>query len=259
ENLFQHREVRVGLSRSPQIRLGNDFDQRDAATVEIDVAPLVRIRKSLVEAFARVVLHMQALDADALSCAADFDFERALGGEGQLVHRDWIPLGQIGIKIVFAGETRARLDHAANRERRAQRQLQRAFIEHWQRTRQTQADRASIGIRLRAELCRAAAESLRDRLELRVDLEANDGFVARRHFRRYARRLLCGSTHDRAEIITSGRRAFRPIRLRAPARLNADAAATFRYKSDLSRRDGNSNLMPEAKFSRRAGKPNDSS
>src|SRR4029077_2838423 len=118
-----------GLGGSAQVRLGNNFDQRNSAAVEIDVAPAVGIRKTFVETLARVIFHVQAGDADGLFLAADFNFERAQGGQRQLVHRDLIALGQIGIEIVFARKSRAGLNFAPDRKRRSQSQLQRALVE----------------------------------------------------------------------------------------------------------------------------------
>ena len=66
QNLLQRVQIRIGLGGRAQVRLGNNFDQRHAAAIEIDVAPAVGIRKSFVQAFARIVLHVQARDADAL-------------------------------------------------------------------------------------------------------------------------------------------------------------------------------------------------
>ena len=201
EDLLQRVEVRVGLGGRAQVRLGNDFDQRHAAAVEIDVAPAVGVGKALVEALARVVFHVQARDADALLLALDFDLDPARERQRQLVHRNLVALGQIGIEIVLARKARARLNRAVDRQRRAQRQLQRPLVQHRQRPRQPQAHGTRIRIRRGAEFRRAAAKRLRHRVELRVHLEPDHSLVARHHLRRHLRRILCSLAHDKRTII----------------------------------------------------------
>ena len=148
-----------------------------------------------MQALAGVVLHVQAGDADALLLAFGFDIQIARERQRQLVHRNLVALGQVGVEIVFARKTRVWLDFAVNGQRSAQSQLERAFIKHRQRPGQTEAHGAGIGIRRRAKFCRAAAKGLGDGLELGVHFEADDGFVARHYVRRDARRFLCGSDH----------------------------------------------------------------
>ena len=48
-------------SRRAHIRLGDDLHQRDAGAVEIDIGAVGML---VVQAFARVLLQMQPLDAD---------------------------------------------------------------------------------------------------------------------------------------------------------------------------------------------------
>ena len=201
EDLLQRVEVRVGLGGRAQVRLGNDFDQRDAAAVEIDVAPAVGIGKAFVQALARVVFHVQPRDADALFLALDFDLDPARQRQRQLVHRNLVALRQIGIKVVLARKARARLNRAVDRQRRAQRQLQRPLVQHRQRPRQPQAHGTRIRIRRRAEFRRAAAKRLRQRVELRVHLEPDHSFVARHHLGRHAGHILCSLAHNKRTII----------------------------------------------------------
>ena len=205
EDLLQRREVRIRLGGRAQVRLGHDLDQRHATAVEVEVAPEVGIRETFVEAFAGVVFHVQTCDADALLCAPDLDFESARGGKGKLVHRDLVALGQVGVKVILARKSRARLNLASDGERRAQSQLQRALIQHWQGPRQPQTHGTGVGIRGSAEFGRAAAECFGPRLQLGVDFEADDGFVAVHGIRRNEGRVVCGSAHDRRKIIASGR------------------------------------------------------
>ena len=98
----------------------------------------------------------------------------AVGGERPVVLRDLVALGQVGIEVVLAREHRRRMHRAAERERGARRQFHRAPVEHRQRPRQPEADRAQRGVGLGAEARGAAAEDLGRGQQLRVDLEADD-------------------------------------------------------------------------------------
>ena len=78
QHLLQRVQIRVRFGGRAQVRLGHDFDQRHAAAVEIDVAPLVRIRETFVQALARIVFHVQTRDADALLVAVHVRFRASL-------------------------------------------------------------------------------------------------------------------------------------------------------------------------------------
>jgi hypothetical protein len=123
---------------------------------------------------------VQAGDSDSPACAFHFDFQPARRGQRQFVHRNLIALGQIGIKVVLSGEPRFFLHFEMQRQRGAQRQIQRAVIQHRQRARQAQAYRTRILIGRVAEARRAAAKGLGQRLELRVDFQPDHRFVAER-------------------------------------------------------------------------------
>ena len=129
--------------------------------------------------FGGVLFQMQARNANPFARAIRIDFEPAFGGQRQLVHRNLVALGQVGIEIIFAGEARTRLNIQVQRERSAQGKLDGAAVEHRQRTRQPQAYGARIRVRRIAETCSTAAENLRRSLKLRVDLKADHGLVGR--------------------------------------------------------------------------------
>src|SRR5205823_168780 len=71
-------------------------------------------------------------------------------------------------------------DLGAEREAELDRPLDRSAVRDRQRARVREADRARVGVRLRAEARLAAAEHLRPRPQVDVDLEADDGFPAHR-------------------------------------------------------------------------------
>ena len=128
---------------------------------------------------------------------------RARRRERQLVHRNLIALGKVRVEIILAGEARARLNRAIDGERGAHGEIERLLIEHRQGAGQAEAHGTRIRIRRVAKARRAAAERLRQRVKLRVNLEADHGFVSRHHVRRQARRFLCGSAHRERTIIAS--------------------------------------------------------
>ena len=55
----------MGLLRAAQVGVGDDLDQGHAAAVEIDAALLGRPGEALVQELARVLLHVDAVEADA--------------------------------------------------------------------------------------------------------------------------------------------------------------------------------------------------
>jgi len=101
--------------------------------------------------------------------------------ERPVVLRDLVALREIGIEVVFPREDRSRIDVEIEREGCARRHFDHPSIQDRKRARQPQADGARIGVGLVAEPSRASAEYLGFGLELRVDLEAYDGFVLVSH------------------------------------------------------------------------------
>src|SRR5207245_4403650 len=91
EDLAEGGEVGVGLVGRAHVRVGNDFAERSAAAVVVNVGLGGGLREALVKIFRGVFLEMEARDADTFSCArrggqaGDFDLEMAVGGEGQFV------------------------------------------------------------------------------------------------------------------------------------------------------------------------------
>jgi len=143
-----------------------------------------------------VVLEVQPRDADALDPAFVLDFEVAAGGQRQFVHGNLVAFGQVGIKIVFSGEAGEFLDIQLQGQRRADAQLDRAFVQHRQCAGQAQTDGASVRIGRIAEARGAGAEGLGRGLQLHVDFETDDRLVARHDFGRDAREaFLCQPGH----------------------------------------------------------------
>jgi hypothetical protein len=97
----------------------------------------------------------------------------ATGGERQLVLRNLIALGQVGIEVVLAREDRSLLDGAAERQRRTDRVVDRGVVQYRQRARQAETDRTDVGVGRRAERRAGAAEDLRRSQELVLKFSTN--------------------------------------------------------------------------------------
>ena len=85
----------------------------------------------------------------------------------------WYAFGVVRIEVVLAVEDGPVGDLAAEGEPELDRLLDRRAVRHRQRAREGEADRAGLRVRPAAEAVRAAAEHLRPRLQLDVDLEAD--------------------------------------------------------------------------------------
>ncbi len=67
EDGAQAREELRGIGRRPQVRLGDDLDERHAAAVEVEMGPAIGVREAVVQRLAGVLLHVHAGDADLLA------------------------------------------------------------------------------------------------------------------------------------------------------------------------------------------------
>jgi hypothetical protein len=161
----------------PQVRLAHDLNERRAGAVVVDIGLPVGVDEALVQRLAGVLFHVHACDPHAARPVRPEYFDQPFAREGLLVLRDLISLRQVRIEIVLAREDRRVVDAAAQRERRANGQVHRGPVEDRQHARESEADRADVRVGRRPERGAAAAEDLGGRLELRVDLEADDRFV----------------------------------------------------------------------------------
>ena len=124
-----------------------------------------------------VLLEMEADQPDAAALVPRLDRDRPTDRQRRLVLGDLVSLRQVRVEVVLPRELAPLLDLAAERQRPADRQLDDSRVENRQRTRMAEADRASLRVGRRTEVRRAAAEDLRPRAKLRVDLEPDDGLV----------------------------------------------------------------------------------
>ena len=116
-------------------------------------------------------------------------------GQRQLVHGNLVALGQVGVEIIFAREAGALLHVAVERERGPQGEFERFLVQHRESAGQAEAHGAGVGIGSIAEVCGAGAEGLGHGLELRVDFQADYGFIFRHYFGRDFGRCFGGSAH----------------------------------------------------------------
>ncbi len=159
--MAERGEVGVGLFGRTHVRLGDDFAQRSAAAVVVDVSLLGGLCEAFVKIFRGVFFEVKAGDADAFFGAANFDLEPAAGSKGQFVLRDLVALGEVRVEIVFPGEARMAVDGAIQRERGTHGHFDGALVEHGESSGQAEADGAYVGVRRIAEARRATAEDFR--------------------------------------------------------------------------------------------------
>ena len=129
---------------------------------------------------AGVLFEVHSGDSAAPGLAFDVELEATVTAEWQIVLRNLIALGQIGVEVVLAIELRELGDLAVQRECGTDGRLDRPPVDHWQGPRQPEADGARVRVGRRYEIVgRAPAEHLALRQHLGMDLEPHDDFVAR--------------------------------------------------------------------------------
>ncbi len=168
----QQPQPLAGLLGRAHVGLGDDLHQRRAAAVEVDDRGLGAVDApagARVHELGRVLLEVHAMDAHVAQPPAP--------AQGLVVLGDLVVLGVVGIEVVLAVEDRPRGQLAVQREPDEQAVVDRLGVGHRQRARQPQAHLAGVRVGRLAEGQRAAAEHLRPRAELDVDLQADDGLV----------------------------------------------------------------------------------
>ena len=139
----------------------HDLHQRDARAVEVDVA---HRRVLVVHQLARVLLDMDALDADVLGAALVLVVEQhldlALADQRVVELADLIALRQIGVEIVLAVEARPFVDLGVERHAGAHRLADALAVRHRKHARHRGVDQADLRVGLGAERGRRAGEEL---------------------------------------------------------------------------------------------------
>ena len=167
-------QIAIGFVGAAQVRFGDDLHQRHAGPVQIHQADPVRMNR-----LAGVFFQMRPADADAprLTVVAVND-QKAVVAERQLVLADLIPLGQVRVAVVLAGEDAERGDLAMERQPAAHGLLDGVLVDDRQHAGHGQTHGTDMAVGRCFPVIRAArAEHLGRGLELRVDFHADDGQV----------------------------------------------------------------------------------
>ena len=165
-------QVDAGLLGGSYVGLGDDLHQGDAGAIEIDER---RVRVAVVQALARVLLEVEARDADvARRAVGQVDDDRAMADNRLAELGDLIARRQIGIEIVLAVEHREAVDLGLEGEPGAHRLLDTDLVDHRQHAGHGGVDEADLAVGRGPERRAGAREQLRLRDHLGVDLEADD-------------------------------------------------------------------------------------
>ena len=148
-----------------------------------------------MQALACILFQVKAGDADALGPGSVGYFDVPILRQRFVVLGNLVSLRQVRIKIILAGEDGG-LTHLAIQGLRRQYSKLHCFpVQHRQRSRQSQAHWADIGIGWSAELSGASAEYFGCRQELDMDLQPDHRLI----FLANSRRKLSERCHQ--EII----------------------------------------------------------
>ena len=161
------------LLSGAEVGLGNDLDQRHAAAV------IVRpglVQPGVVDQLARVLLHVQLVDADHLFPRRRGDAHTPVPGNGEVELGHLVRLGQVGIEVVFPVEPAAPGDLAVQRQPGTAGVLHHLSVHHGQGPRHSSADGAAVGVGLSPEPGGAGAEYLGAGGQLRVGLQPDHSF-----------------------------------------------------------------------------------
>ncbi len=153
----------------------HDFHQRDAAAVQIDVA---HRRVLVVHQLARVLLDVDALDADALGrrlvLLVDENLDLALADQRMIELADLIALREVGVEIILPVEPAPAVDPGVERHARPHGLPDALAVRHRKHSRHRRVDQAHLRVRLGPEGGRSAGEELGlARGDLRVDFETD--------------------------------------------------------------------------------------
>ena len=172
----QGLEVGHGFGGRTHVRFGNDLHQRRPGTVEVHIADVLALG---MDVLARVILHVDARDADALFGAVHRDRQMAMLTDGQVELRDLVAGRQVGVKIVFTGKDGIAVDAAIGGKAHQAGVVHGLPVEHGQGAGHAAADFADIAVGSLPETGGAGAEKFGGRSQLYMDFQADDGFICR--------------------------------------------------------------------------------
>jgi len=130
-----------------------------------------------VDELARVLLQVDAGDADAPGRAVHPDVQMAVLRQGQFVLGNLVALGEIGIEIILPGKNRFFIDPAVGGQGHFQGEIHGLAVQDRQSPGHPQADLADLGVGRGSEMGGAAAENLAGGQEFGVDFQPDNRFV----------------------------------------------------------------------------------
>ena len=170
-------QVGPGLFGRAQVGGADDFHQRHAGAVQVDVAFAGVGKVFAMNGLAGVFFEVDTVEAYLPVRAVNLDVQAAALDERLLKLRNLIPLRQVGVEIILARKPVRGGDHAAHGEAGAHGQLDRLTVEHGQHAGQTEANRAGLVVRVGLKRGGARAEQLAGGQQLGVHFQADDAFI----------------------------------------------------------------------------------
>ena len=163
-------------------RLGHNLDQRHTSAVVVDQRVVGTLDATVgathVGVLAGVVLDVGALDRHTEDGAVlQLDVQIAVAVGGLVVLRDLIVARHVRVEVVLAGELAPLGDFAVQGKAQLDGVIDGGLVDHRQASRQTEAHRGQLGVRLAAELDVGRAEQLGVRGQLHVGFQTEDHIV----------------------------------------------------------------------------------
>ena len=170
-------QVRLGFLGGADVRLRNDLDQRNAATVAVYHGAVYVV----VHQLSGVLLNVDPGDADALGACRRLNIQPAVLAKRQVVLGDLICLGQVGIEVVLPVLLGKMGNGAVGGKSRLDGVFHHLSVQGGQGARQTHADRTALRVGGGSEIGGAGAEDLGFGFQLNVDLKTDDHFIILYH------------------------------------------------------------------------------
>ena len=163
-------------------RLGDDLNQRHTGTVVVDQRVVgafdTAVGATHVGVLAGVVLDVRALDRHAEHGAVfQLDVQVAVAVGGLVVLRDLVVARHVRVEVVLTGELAPLGDFAVQGQTQLDGVIDGGLVDHRQASRQTEAHRGQLGVRLATELDVGRAEQLGVRGQLHVGFQTEDHIV----------------------------------------------------------------------------------
>ena len=172
-NLAQASDVCIGLLRRVHIGLRYDLHQGHTGPVDVDQTVITHVCQ-----LAGILLQVHPADPDAPGLITHINVQVSTNTQRQLVLRDLVTLGQVGVEVVLAGKEVVRLNRTVQRQTSHHSVPNGVFVDGWQGPRHAQADWTYVRVWRGTEgVGTASTEHLTGGVQLHVDFHPNDGLV----------------------------------------------------------------------------------